>query len=118
LVERNGKIGKSLNNSKIVNDVKINKNNLINYGSKPIVNNGKNVSVPKSIIKYTSDGAKLVQEEVNKGFDEWYISLDFNEIDNSINYAFSGMAQYGETLIAPGNPLLFSEKFKTTTNKK
>jgi filamentous hemagglutinin len=103
-------IGKFLNNSKIVNDDKPNKNNPINYGSKPIINNGKNVPVPKSIIEYTSDGAKLVQEEVNKlnkGFDEWYISLDFNEIDNSINYAFSGMAQYGEGLIASGDPLLF-----------
>ena len=103
-------IGDSLNNIKIVNDEKPNKNTPINYGDKPTVNNGKTVPVPKSIIEYTSDGAKLVQEEVNKlnkGFDEWYISLDFNEIDNSINYAFSGAAQFGEGWVTSGNPYLF-----------
>ena len=78
------------------------KNPPINYGK-----SSKNIPVPKSIIKYTLEGAELIQDEVNKlnkGYNEWYNSLDFNEIDNGIKYAFSGIAQYGEGLIASGNP--------------
>ncbi len=56
-----------------------------------------------------SDSTDYLTKGINFNPDlrEWFLSLDFNEIDNSINYAFSGMVQYGEGLIASGDPFVF-----------
>jgi hypothetical protein len=62
---------------------------------------GKTVYEQMKNTDYLSKGTNF-----NPNLNEWFNSLDFNEIDNSINYAFSGLAQFGESWIASGNPYL------------